>query len=1123
MARLILSSGEAVGLSSGTYTVFGTATGSETVSFGETAVVTFDASFNAGGDTIDLAGNAADYTVVRSGSQVILTNASGGSFTIPVGTAGATISFDDGDRTLAFNSVAGQIELGDQAVTSTAATVTAGSGAGAGVSVLLTDSPDNPELTSGNDTISGVVDSDVGSGATFTVADTINGGDGTDTLSLIFDIAGATTLPAAALSNIENFDIRNVSGNTLTVDFGLITGEALVNSVISTSNNVFNNLAAGTTVAVTGNGAATNGNTTGNYVATATALSLALADGVTAGNVVISGGAATATSTISSTGAANTIGTLNIAGTAITIDAATALTTGAITSAAATSLTITGAGAVDLDASTLGATIVTVDGSNATGAIQVDPGAVADAGAVAGVDGLDLTITTGAGADGIDLSALTAAANVYTTEFSVSTGDGNDTITIDSALFSASAASGGTIINGGDGVDTLIMQSADAATQSAATAITSVSNIEAITISDTHTGALDVADIQATGIATVTLAAGSNAGAVTSASGLTVNISAANTGTLTLTDVGTGTADSISVVNSATAQTDVYNDQAIVVNGFETVTISTTSGTGTAVEQDIGAITATADTGGTSTVNFVGANSVDVNGIITANVLSFAGLTAQATGTNTVTMTAAGGLQFEYAGATGSGLITGSAGDDVLFGDTGESTNINGGAGNDTITGGSAAETINGGDGNDILDGNGGADTVNGDAGDDQITLGASAAQTADGGAGDDTVFAGTNLAFGQTIAGGDGDDTLDIEAAVAAAAASVLSGFETLVLGATINQDLDVIAANNGAFTNVVLEDDDYTVSSIRSETIVLTDTLAGGGTTLTLEDATGAADSIEIVTQGNADLDFDDAITIAGVETVNITTSDTNTATGDTHTIDLVVTSATTINVSGNAGLNLNGGSENITAVTTMDASGVVLSAANAVTDGVTYVASYNVVGGVTTITGSNGADTLRGHSNTNDTISGGAGADDIRYNGGTDTLTGGAGADNFDIQAITSTVTITDLAVGDTIDVTDLDAAADAAIANGALGAAITLGAAATFQNYLDNAASDTTDVGTNGALDVAIASWFQFDGNTYLVVDNNVAGTFTAGSDSYITISGLVDLSDSVFAGGVLTIA
>jgi S-layer protein len=73
---------------------------------------------------------------------------------------------------------------------------------------------------------------------------------------------------------------------------------------------------------------------------------------------------------------------------------------------------------------------------------------------------------------------------------------------------------------------------------------------------------------------------------------------------------------------------------------------------------------------------------------------------------------------------------------------------------------------------------------------------------------------------------------------------------------------------------------------------------------------------------------------------------------------------------------------------------------------------------------------------------------------------------------------------------------------------------LGGVATFQDYLN---SGTATTGTQGEI-----SWFQFNGNTYIVQDNNAATTFTAASDVVIEIVGLVDLSGAVAGDGILTV-
>jgi hypothetical protein len=109
---------------SGLLQVFGTAAAESVVARGTR--ITFDPSFNSGGDVLVLTGRAGDYTAVRSGSTLVLESTQQ-QVTIPVGIAGATVRFADGDRTLAFErtatgSVTG-VRLGEQSVGTTAAAV----------------------------------------------------------------------------------------------------------------------------------------------------------------------------------------------------------------------------------------------------------------------------------------------------------------------------------------------------------------------------------------------------------------------------------------------------------------------------------------------------------------------------------------------------------------------------------------------------------------------------------------------------------------------------------------------------------------------------------------------------------------------------------------------------------------------------------------------------------------------------------------------------------------------------------------------------------------------------------------------------------------------------------------
>lgn len=303
----------------------------------------------------------------------------------------------------------------------------------------------------------------------------------------------------------------------------------------------------------------------------------------------------------------------------------------------------------------------------------------------------------------------------------------------------------------------------------------------------------------------------------------------------------------------------------------------------------------------------------------------------------------------------------------------------------------------------------------------------------------------------------------------------------------------------------------------------IIATDDLTANGTYLA--PAPGVADLIGGVYFGNLG-----TVNAAGIETFNITTSDLS---GDggffvlTLNGDPLQEVTHTITVTGDAGLYLSPVSNVSESVTLFDASGV--------TAGSVVFLSQNDSAAVTLLGGA-GNDILfaAGTGNFADTLNGGAGDDLLLSNGGFDKLTGGTGADIFAFgpNANGNTyATITDFKVsdGDSIEVT-------AALLQGLAGAAtdntsivfhqdaITLGSNAAFADYLNAAAGvDSTD---DGAADV---SWFVYNGNTYIVVDNNnsaiggtAADTFqnsVTSGDQVIELTGVVDLSGYAAATGI----
>lgn len=281
---------------------------------------------------------------------------------------------------------------------------------------------------------------------------------------------------------------------------------------------------------------------------------------------------------------------------------------------------------------------------------------------------------------------------------------------------------------------------------------------------------------------------------------------------------------------------------------------------------------------------------------------------------------------------------------------------------------------------------------------------------------------------------------------------------------------------------------------------TLELTD--AGAGVTVTMDDATGTSDSFNIVTKVDAaDLDFG-TVDVAGVETLNITATDTtpiNTTTGaatiSKATLEIADAAVKAVIVTGNANIDLTASGA---ALTYMDAS--------AATGKVTFSSAVNSA----VVKGGSAADTLTATANSQK-LNGGAGADVLVVTGNLTELTGGAGADTFNIGDATTNVnsyaTITDLSAGDKIKFSsgaENFAASKVVLANTAV-----------FQDFANAAIAATND---------GEVSWFQFGGDTYIIENvaiggqnsNNDEVTFTNGSDIIVNITGLVDLSTASFS-------
>jgi len=957
-----------------------------------------------------------------------------------------------------------------------------------------------------NDTFNGLVDSDASSGETFTAADIIDGGVGTDTLSWTISPEGTASnaIPAAAITNVEIFKVRNVEGAAVTLDMSAFTGETKAVVNLSTSGVTWSNAAAGTVLDVIGNGSVANGASAITYTgATATSSTVNIKDGTTAGAITVDdAGDSVLTQTINSTGAANTTGNFTVGGgtTSVTIAATTNLTLGSLVDAGntVTSLTITGAGAVNTGTAD-GTALVTVDASGNTGGLTHTTDTLADATpdtTTNSIDDFDITITGGSGNDSITLADVNDSI-----ETSVSLGAGNDTLVIGEGVDASSSTNKGDVFDGGAGTDTITSTQALATAQAA---VTTVSNFEVLNISDLLDGAITPGNFQ-TGLSTVHLAAGFNAGTVNFATGGgTINLTGttAGAGALTVVAAGDATTDTVTIDNN-TDDLDAFNGQAITATEVETLIINTTgvdgndTDTTSGVANTLGAITLSVDTGGASKVEFVGDQQM-TTAVITADTIDASGLTGT---TGFINSAAAATLT-----ANGTLTFTGSDGADTIIGDANDSNVISTGAGNDAITGGDEVDTLTGGAGNDT------------------INMGGAAASTISGGAGNDTIVSTTDLFFGQTITGGAGTDTLSItDDAVSAANGSVVSGFEVLNLAgaADSNQNINLDNFGNNTFTTINLDNTVATIVGHTSEAIEIDATMT---TAIGITADTAASITTDSITINSKVADAGNStgnITLTNIESVTITTDDTEDAGYETADYKITANSATTLTITGDSGIDFEEESSSFDSLVTLDASGMTNTSS---TEGIIFTSQNATVGAVTSFTGSAAADTFTGLATSDDTFSGGLGVDTLVYNGRTDTFTGGGGNDVFDIDAFgTNTgsayLTITDLTVGDTINFTDVDAGADAdgAIADVTLGAKHTLGSSATLANYLDAACATAIDNTTDTMLD-----WFYFGGNTFITVDNSVETTYFAGQDGIIKLTGEIDLSTSTTSGAVLTV-
>ena len=204
--------------------------------------------------------------------------------------------------------------------------------------------------------------------------------------------------------------------------------------------------------------------------------------------------------------------------------------------------------------------------------------------------------------------------------------------------------------------------------------------------------------------------------------------------------------------------------------------------------------------------------------------------------------------------------------------------------------------------------------TYTGGTGVDTISFGAQTAASTLGDGNDVAYFTGAALGAGGSVDLGDGTDEVGLTAANAITA-SLTEAFETAVT----NYEALTMTATAGAGTINMANLNSVTaiefsgavghatvLSNLEDNTTVTFKAAATAGTTHTLATTTGSQ-THNLVFSNAATSAFN--YTVAGVETINITSTDLNGSCGpdSDYTATLVGTSATTVTVTGNAGLNL------------------------------------------------------------------------------------------------------------------------------------------------------------------------------------------------------------------------
>jgi Ca2+-binding RTX toxin-like protein len=642
-----------------TITAAATYAGSLTIAVDDVDSITLADTFTggAGADTLNL---KLTGTTLTSGELVAVTGIE--TFLVTNNATSGAITLNDANiadgKALTVDGTA--IVSDDKVLTLVGSNETNGSLTvlgGAGDDVITGTASDLGDTLKGNAGADGFTFAN----ANLTKLDTVDGGEGTDTLSTS---DGGTLVDAdfTGITNVENVSL--FAGTTVTLDT-LAKGAGFAKYTLSTGTNKAT-VKAGFDTDLTLNLVAGTDTIDASLHTKALTIKYADWDGITSGDALTAGD--------------GTTDTLNLNATTNTLTAAELTNVKGFENIVLAADEATGAITLHNNNTAAGKSI-TVDGSVMATTNAVSISAVNEA------DGI-VTLIGGAAGDTLTMSVTGAGGDTITA------GGGNDTINTTVAAFTQLDT-----ISGGSGTtDTIVLTSAGTLSDAS---FTNVTGVEKLTSGNANTTLIMGAAAAAAGITTITLPTGSNTNSVTLGAGFTNNV------TLALID------------NTDTIQATSYTKAMTVTVAEDNLTNADTITGGT------GADTLTITFDDTTSDELSAAEMVNVTKVETiksasdvlanislndANVAKGASMTVDFTKNTGDAAVLDGSAELD-----GSLVVVGGGGGDTFTG----------GAKNDTIDGKAGADTITGGKGADTLTGGTGADTFTYTASNQSTTSGA--------------------------------------------------------------------------------------------------------------------------------------------------------------------------------------------------------------------------------------------------------------------------------------------------------------------------------------------------------------------------------------------------------------